>query len=84
MIDKEKALELAKDYAPTIENMDAEIVLYDAILEMSQWKEHQMIDKACEWLKENTSCYASFDDDIISDKENKNNFINDFKQAMEE
>ena len=56
--DLQKAKELVNDYAPTIENLDAEIVLYDAILEMSQWKDdqasqekNQLIKKACEWIE---------------------------------
>ena len=54
----------------------------EAFVKGAEWKKQEIIEKAVEWLKENTSCYASFDDDIISDTENKNNFINNFKQAM--
>lgn len=60
MKDKEKALEITKDYAPTIENLDAKIVLYDALMEMAEWKDKQfqeekkqLIEKAC---KEHCNC----------------------------
>lgn len=40
---EEKAKEITKDYAPTIENLDAKIVLYDAIMEMAKWKDSQCL-----------------------------------------
>lgn len=49
MTNEEKAKELAKDYAPAIENLDAKIVIYDAIMEMATWKEQQITEKAVKW-----------------------------------
>ena len=82
MTNENKAKEFYHKYRESHLNLAPESAAFNVALEMAEWKEQQMIDKAVEWLKENTSCYASFDDDIISDTENKNNFINDFKQVM--
>ena len=88
MTNEEKAKELA-GMENGINPIPAQRFVFDKCCEMAKWKDKQLkeekkrwIEKAVEWLKENTSCYASFDDDIISDTENKNNFINDFKQVM--
>ena len=48
------------------------------------WMKEQTIEKAANWLEEHTTEYASFDDDRKADWENKMDFIEDFKQAMEE
>ena len=60
--------------------------LYDAAMEMAEWKEKQMIEKACEWLNNNTITstngyvvYTASSYDI-----NKEEFIESFKKAMEE
>ena len=51
------------------------------LIEMAEWKEKKLIDKACEWLK----------DTLMSDEggfpitsNGVKEFIKDFKQAMEE
>lgn len=50
----------------------------DAILiKMAKWKEQQMIDKACEWLKEYGGVYWMDDYDLPTDE-----LVNDFKKAM--
>lgn len=84
----QKAKELAKDYAPAIENVDAKIVLYDAILEMSQWKEKQMIEKACEKLVE-IELEDKDTEDVANEEQDhiyvlNNHFLKKFKQKMEE
>ena len=43
MTNEKKAKEITKDYAPTIENIDAKIVIYDAIMEMAEWKDSQCL-----------------------------------------
>lgn len=51
------------------------------LLEIAEWKEQQMIDKACEWLKDTLmSDEGGFP--IISNGVKE--FIKDFKKAMEE
>ena len=59
----------------------------DAVLiKMAKWKEQQMIDKACEWLKNNTvsstnnvCAYTALSHNIC-----KEDFIEEFREAMEE
>ena len=48
---------------------------YNSAMEMAEWKEQQMIDKACEWLIEN---YPTIDGGELYI------FIKNFRQAMEE
>lgn len=52
MRDREKAFELSSmnKYGFSVEESNA---AYNAALEMAEWKEQQMIDKAVEWLKSN-------------------------------
>lgn len=45
------------------------------LLEMAEWKEQEMIKKACEWL-ESKSCFG-YIEDVKADE-----FIEDFKKAM--
>lgn len=80
----QKAKELAKDYAPAIENMDAKNVLYDAILEMSQWKEKQMIEKTINWLDSIMYYVSKEDKRLVCNFTNFDEFIHDFEQTMEE
>lgn len=49
MTTKEKARELARKYQGTM--TDAQYLsMFNALEEMAEWKEQQMIDKACEFL----------------------------------
>ena len=34
---KDKAREIARDYAPTVENADAQTVIHEAVMEMAKW-----------------------------------------------
>lgn len=59
---------------------------YDCCMEMTEWKEKQMIDKACEWLKDMACYYAhwecnsdTYENEIVYETEK---LIEDFAKAM--
>ena len=60
--------------------------LYEDLMEMAKWKEQQVIDKTCEWLKANADYYISdAGKDWISDwKLDMDELLEDFTKAMEE
>lgn len=68
------------EFEASKESPDISYYCCNAMLEIAQWKEEQLIDKACKWLEENIDNYyqtcefESFWDDMIKD----------FKKAMEE
>lgn len=49
----------------------------------AEWKEQQMIDKACEWLKDNANDYLDWYD-WEQCRVDKDELVYDFKKAMEE
>lgn len=51
--------------------------LKDYLLEMAEWKQQQMIEKAVKWLKENEAGYWS------SEYGTPQRLLVDFKKAME-
>ena len=79
MTDKEKADEISEHYATShyFPN-DEELAAYSAAMQMAKWKEQQMIEKACEWLKKNLQNYI--EDDWTSEKD----FIEEFRKAVKE
>lgn len=81
MTNEDKAKELAKDYAPAIENLDEKIVLYDAILEMAKWKDKQAIEYLYKNIQSLLKDYgiSEASADIATQL-----FLANFKQAMEE
>lgn len=59
---------------------------YDGCMEMAKWKEKQMIEKACEWLKDMACYYAhwecepdTYENVIVYDTEK---LIEDFAKAI--
>lgn len=52
--------------------------LKDLLLEMAEWKQKQMVEKAVKWLKENESSYWS--EEVATPEE----LLDDFRKAMEE
>ena len=55
--------------------------VFNAVMEMAAWKEQQMIEKSIEWLKD----IMYFDEyGLTHKKSTMEEFIHDFKQAMEE
>lgn len=73
MTNEKKALQLAGLNEISEEEryyQSSKCEIYDKCLEMAAWKEQQMIEKACDWLKKST---------ILADTT-----IERFKQAMEE
>ena len=83
--------EKAKEMFPFYEDMDdVEIVQTTfkraGAIEMAEWKEQQMIDKACEWLQDMACYYAywehngdTYEKEVVYDTEK---LINDFRNAM--
>jgi hypothetical protein len=51
---------------------------YNSAMEMAEWKDKQMIEKTCEWLKKNLQNYI--EDGWTSEKD----FIEEFRKAMKE
>jgi hypothetical protein len=52
------------------------------LFEMATWADTTMIEKACEWLKENIWIYINYEG--CSGEELENDIIEDFRKAMEE
>ena len=52
--------------------------IYDAVLQAMEWKQNQLIDKACEWLKFNLQFY----DENYEERDSGSILIDDFKKAM--
>ena len=48
----------------------------------AKWADKTMIDKACEWIKENFECYVGVD--VSPYYIYANEFVEDFRKAMEE
>lgn len=82
MKNEEKVQQLAQKYKTPCRGVgDCEFEAYQSALEAMQWKEQQMIDNAVEWLKNRTMgdlCLS------IDNKPLVNEFIESFKQAMQE
>lgn len=81
MTNEEKARELAIKSTKYIDDNGKEMYnafVEAALQEMAEWKEQQMIEKACEWLNDNLASFwqCKLYDDIT--------FIDDFKKVMEE
>ncbi len=78
MTDFEKAKEISQDCYMPDTGFNRED-LYDSAMEMAQWKEKKMIEKACEWLEKNCT--------YIHPRTGKKTCVvnlNAFKKAMEE
>ena len=90
MKSEEKAKELADYYAG--ETDYKECAAYDAALAMAQWKDEQfkaekqaLIDKACEWLRNNSYMLDTWDEDkyyVVFEFEDKDEMIKEFHKAM--
>lgn len=79
MTDKEKAKQLYCKYRET--DFARESAAFNAAMEMAKWKEEQMIEKACEWLKNNMHKYLVAKADGA---DYRITIFDDFKKAMEE
>ena len=74
MTNDEKAEELVKKHIFDSNH-------HETAMEMAQWKEQQMIEKAAEWLL----CWLTSDHPCMPiTNTGIKEFINDFKKAMEE
>lgn len=78
MTNEEKAQELGTKYQTPCHGIgDCEFEARQAALEMAEWKEKQMIEKACLWLSLNAGVFGFFK------KIKLQNMINEFAKAME-
>lgn len=77
MTTEERAREISESFYRPETGYDNE-ELYMSAMAMAEWKDKQMIEKACEWLKKNLQNYI--EDDWTSEKD----FIEEFRKAMKE
>lgn len=79
-IDKVEAVKRAKGYygEDTLETR----IAYSSFLDGCEWKEQQMIEKACEWLKDNINDYLVWYDFREECRVNKDELLCNFKKAM--
>lgn len=82
MKDLEKAIELARKHDELFGIRKREECCVAACQEMAEWKEQQMIEKACEWLKDNANDYLDWYD-WEQCRVNKDELLYDFRKAME-
>lgn len=88
MTDKEKAVglglqvrDLCIKKGVTRDNAEtASLLVQQTALQMAEWKEQQMIDKAVEWLEKNVDNYKEFKQNWIDIE----TLVGDFKQSMKE
>lgn len=90
---EEKAREIAARNAYNYEYEESsEVECEQSTFEMAEWKDEQftkqkqeLIDKSCEWMKDNVphylESYGPESSDVCIEKES---LINDFRKAMEE
>lgn len=60
MTNEEKAREIASKYERWDQEDDESYGAYKGAIEMAEWKERQMIEKACSWLLLNADVFGSF------------------------
>lgn len=81
MNNKDIAYKVSEKYKKSIIPTEEECLAYSSAMEAIEMKEKQLIDKACEWLKD----IMYFDEyGLTHKKSTMEDFINDFKKAMEE
>lgn len=87
MTNEEKAIQIAAnnrvnyykgEFGWGLNNVSSETECYVSALQAMEWKEQQLIDRACEWLKNNI-----YDCKYYTTNEPEQRFLlEDFKQAM--
>lgn len=85
MTREEKAHSLGQMYFPDDQNIWARLnyeakFVSDACMQMAEWERKMLIEKACDWLRKNTTWECNF---YGGTNPNKNK-IEDFRKAMEE
>lgn len=88
MTREEKAHSLGEEYFPSANNIwarpnyEAQWVA-DACIKMAEFERKRLVDKACEWLRNNIDFYVetNYDEDFRVDIEQ---LLNDIRKAMEE
>lgn len=98
MTREEKAYSLGQEYFPSANsiwarpNYEAQWVS-EACMKMSEWERQRLVEKACEWIKENMYVEHIFehseDEDPVqyvcaSASDSVDEFVNNFRKAMEE
>jgi len=84
MTDLEKAIELARKHEGLYGIRNHEECCVAACQEMAEWKEKQIIEKACEWLHEHVRGYKYYDTDYQDVNIDIDDLIYTFKKAMDE
>lgn len=85
MTREEKANKLGQEYFPDESNIwarpnfEAQYVS-EACIKMAEWEHKRLVEKACEWLRKNTTWECNF---YGGTNPNKNK-IEDFRKAMED
>lgn len=79
----EKAREIASKYERWDQEDDESYGAYNGAMEMAKWKEQQMVERVCDWLKENCNDYLDCYD-WEKYRIDTNELIYDLKKAMEE
>lgn len=77
---EEKAQEISENFYMPDTGFNRED-LYESAMEMAKWKEKQMIEKVCEWMKNNANDYLDWYD-WESCRVNTDELLYDFRRAM--
>ena len=77
MTREEEITKEAKKFAKEIDDWEIAEDVQDAFEQGALWADRTMIDKACEWLEEQSCCGYIEDIDV-------NEFVEQFRKAMEE
>jgi len=80
MTNEEKAKEIGQKWY----NDGANEVAFRSALQMAKWKDEQMIEKACEWLKHNAEHFTYISAHSGDAKISEHKLIEEFEKAMEE
>lgn len=84
MTKEEITIAAQKEFAHQIEiGSKAPLSVQEGFIKGAEWMQEMMIEKAVEWLKEEL-CYCFGVVETLTLYDSVDEFINDFKQAMEE
>ena len=89
MTNEEKAKEIGQKFY--FDTMNSNEAAYKGALQMAQWKEQQMIERAVRWMEDNINNYIVNDQYELPNGSMsrdwlkvKSEFFTDFKKSMEE
>ena len=82
MTREEEIKKEAKNKYPYIKGLPQTLAHQEIFIEGAKWADKTMIDKACEWIKNNKHLYKVLSFGSLSTDWDK--FIREFRKAMEE